>query len=124
MLKKIVGEDKTLNSKSKVNFSHLPPCQDSLSHHIQWVNYKVACYRWAAELIFWRPKPYDDGQGWEKKEGWILELVWFPSLIYLLAAGISDDNEGEEDDVEIQFDDWWWDGWSVKQGALMTFAFN
>ena len=40
--------------------------------------------------IFWRPKPYDQ---WTNSA---------PSLIDLLAAGVvSDDDEGEEDEVEI-----------------------
>lgn len=108
MLKKIVVEDETLSSKSRVDFACLPPGQDSLIPHIQRLNYRVACYKRAAEPIFRRPKPYDEGQGWEKKEGGILEPVWScgpilpPSLIDLMAAGvISDDDERKEDEVEI-----------------------
>ncbi|KAL7397163.1 hypothetical protein ABVT39_017800 [Epinephelus coioides] len=74
-------------------------------------------YSVAAEPIFWRPKPYDEGQGLEKKEGGILEPVWScgpilpPSLIDLLAAGvISDDDEREVDEVdtddETDYDDY------------------
>ena len=49
MLKKIVGEEKTPSSKSRVDFARLPPCQDSLIPHIQWVNYRVAFYKRADE---------------------------------------------------------------------------
>ncbi len=41
MPKKIVGEDETLSSKSRVDFACLLPCQDSLIPHIQQVNYRV-----------------------------------------------------------------------------------
>ena len=92
---------------SGVHFARLPPCQDSLIPHIQWVNYRVVCYKRAAEPVFWRPKPYDGDLGWEKSEGGILEPVWScgpilpPSCIDLLAAGVVGDDEGEEDEVEI-----------------------
>lgn len=72
MLKKIVGEDETLSSKSRVDFARLPPCQDSLIPHIQRVNYRVACYKRAAEPIFWRPKPYNEGQGRQREGFWSL----------------------------------------------------
>ncbi len=71
------------------------------------MNYQVACYKRAAEQIFWRPKPFDECQGWKKTKGRVLEPAWScgpilpPSLIDLLADGvISDDDEGEKDEVE------------------------
>ena len=43
MLKKMVGEEDTLNIKSMVDLARVPPCKDSLIPHIQRVNYRVAC---------------------------------------------------------------------------------
>ena len=75
----------------------------------------LACYKSAAVPIFWRPKPCDVGQGWEKTEQGVLEPVWTcgpilpPSLIDLLDTGDSEsdqnDDEEAEDDVEIDYDD-------------------
>ena len=96
--------------------ARLPPCQDALITHIQWMNYRVACYKRAVEPIFWRPKPYDEGQGWQRTEGGILESVWsclpilHQFLIDLLADGVisdaddDDDDKKEEDDMEF-YDD-------------------
>ena len=41
MLRKTVGEEDKLSSKSKVGFSCLPPCKDSLNPHIDRVNYRL-----------------------------------------------------------------------------------
>ena len=41
MLKKMIGDKERLNSKSKVEFSHLPHCRHSLITHIDQVNYRV-----------------------------------------------------------------------------------
>ena len=75
------------------------------------MNYRVTCYKRAAEPIFWRPKSYDDGQGWQKTEGGILEPVWscgpiLPlSLIDLLAAGVISDDVREEEEFDDEMDD-------------------
>ena len=45
LLKKMVGEDNTLNSKSKVDMVCLPPFQDSLIPHMQWVNHHAEPYQ-------------------------------------------------------------------------------
>ena len=112
MLKKIAGEDEELTTKSKVDLSRLPPCKDSLVPHIVRVSYRLANYKQAHQAIFWRPKPYDPGQGWEKTEEGILEPVWScgpvlpPSLVYLLektaeeAADVGEQEEGQEIDYE------------------------
>lgn len=108
LLKKMVGEDNTLNSKSKVDMVRLPPCQDSLIPHIQRVNHRVACYRHAAEPFFERPKPYDEGQGWLKREKGVIEPVWSigpilpPSLIDLLDTDDTENhyNQQEYEDAE------------------------
>lgn len=44
MLRKMVGENKELATKSKVDISGLPPCRDSLVPHIARVNYHLAYY--------------------------------------------------------------------------------
>ena len=112
MLRKMVGEDEALSSRSRVDFARMPPCQDALIPHIQRVNYRVASYKRAAEPIFWRPKPYDEGQGWQKTEGGIVEPISScgpilpQSLIDLLAAGANGDGDGDErEEDEVEFDD-------------------
>ena len=45
MLKKMVGEDARLTSKSKVDLSRLPRCRDNLVPHIQRVNHRLAYYK-------------------------------------------------------------------------------
>ena len=63
--------------------------------------------------MFWRPKPYDTGQGWKKTEQGILEPVWSigpivpPSLIDLLEKMDCEDEQGKEQeaDLEIDYDD-------------------
>ena len=112
MLKKMVGENEVLTTKSKVDLSQLHPCRDSLVPHIGRVNYRLANYKRAHEAIFWRPKPYDPGHGWEKTEEGILEPVWSngpvlaPSLVDLLQKTVEEAEDGEEDDeLEIDFEE-------------------
>ena len=118
LLRKMVGEDNTLNSKSRVDMVRLPPCQDSLIPHIQCVNHRVACYKRAAEPSFDCPKPYEGSQGWQKTEEGVIEPVWSigpifpPSLLDLLdtvRTGNDNDQLGEDteqdlEDVEIDED--------------------
>lgn len=124
MLKKIVGEEETLSIKLRVDFSRLPPCQDSLfptfsRWTIEWpVTSGLSLPSGGVEPTFWWSKPYDEVSG-GRRDGGILEPVWScepilpPSLIDLFAAGvICDDDEGEEDEVEIDDemdndDDYW-----------------
>lgn len=116
MLRKMVGADKVLDSKSKVDLERLPPPKVCLIPHVQRANYRVACYKRADEAIIESPKPYDPGMGWEKTgEEEVLEPVWTvgpilpPSLVEVLAqraeseeqaAGSNNNNNlsvGEED---------------------------
>ena len=96
MLKKMVGENEVLTSKSEVDLSRLPHCRDSLVPHIGRVNYRLANYKRAHKSIFWCPNPYDPGQGWEKTEEGILEPVWVgwtvlpPSLVDLLQKTVEE----------------------------------
>ena len=66
MLKEIIGDDEALHLKSRVDFSRLPPCKDSLIPHIYRVNRRIALYKRASNAIFESPKPFDLCQGWEK----------------------------------------------------------
>jgi hypothetical protein len=110
MLKKMVGEDELLTTKSKVDLSHLPPCRDNLIPHISRVNHRLANYKRADNNIFWRPNPYDPGQGWEKTDEGILEPVWscgpiLPhSLVDLLEKAIEEVEETDEQDQEEEID--------------------
>ena len=92
MLRKMVGADEVLSLHSKVDLERLPPPEVCLIPHVQRCNYRVACYKRADQPIFERPKPYDQGMGWEKtvNKG-ELEPIWSvgpilpPSLIEILA---------------------------------------
>ena len=61
--------------------------------------------------IFWRPNPYDPGQGWEKTEEGILEPVWSsgpvlpPSHIDLLQEAVQEAEVGEDDGQEVDFEE-------------------
>ena len=68
MLKKMVGEDDSLNQKSKIDLSRIPPCQDSFIPHCQRANHRLGRYKRADDAIIEYPKPYEPGQGWDKKE--------------------------------------------------------
>ena len=62
MLKKLVGEDQSLNLKSAVDLSKLPPCFDNLLPHIHRTNYRLAMYKRADQPIVEAPKPFDEKQ--------------------------------------------------------------
>lgn len=112
LLRKMVGEDEHLTSKSKVDLARLPPCHSALKPHIQRVNHRVALYKRANEGILERPKPYDDEQGWMRTDDGVLEPVWscspiLPmSLVDLLDAGDreEEEEEEEEEEQEVEFD--------------------
>ena len=116
LLKKMVGEDHSLNSKSKVDLVRLPPCQDSLIPHIQRVNHRVACYKRAVDSLWECPRPYDEGQGWQKTEDGMLEPIWSigpilpESLIDLLdddgnQADCNQDTDVEDVDIELEYNE-------------------
>jgi len=100
MLRKMVGDDEKLTTKSKVDLAHLPPCQDSLIPHIQRVNYRVACYKRAHQPTYQRPKPYDVGYGWEKSPSGLVEPLWSCGLI--LPASLTDVLERLDIDEEVE----------------------
>ncbi|XP_074605770.1 uncharacterized protein LOC141858830 [Acropora palmata] len=107
MLNKMVGEDARLTAKTKVDLSRLPPCRDSLVPHIQIVNHRLAC-----QAIFWRPKPHEPGQGWQKNESGSLEPIWSsspilpPSLVDLIEPSSEEESDAEEEtDQELDLSD-------------------
>ena len=61
MLRKMVGEDNKLTSKSKVDLARLPPYQAALYLHNQRVNDRAAIYRQANEAIMEKTTPYEEG---------------------------------------------------------------
>lgn len=102
MLRKMVGADKVLDSKSKVDLERLPHPKVCLIPHVQRANFRVACYKRADQPIFERPKPYDQGMGWEKMvdEG-VLEPVWTvgPILPSSLVEVLAQKAESEEQEA-------------------------
>ena len=124
MLKKMVGADQVLDSKSKVDLERLPPPKVCLTSHVHCANFRVACYKRADQPIFERPNPYDECMGWEKTmdEG-LLEPVWTigpilpPSLVEVLAQKTeekqealwkeadSSNNNVDEEDGEYQYEE-------------------
>ena len=104
MLQKMVGEDEALSMKSKVDFAHLPPCQDSTIPHFQCVNHCVATFKRALEPIPELPKCYEPEQGWIKEEDSI-EPIWSMGPILprtLIDVMISEDVDFDEtNDIDI-----------------------
>lgn len=112
MLKKMVGEDEELTTKSKVDLARLPPCKDNLVPHIYRVNHRLATYKRADQGIFWCPKPHEPEQGWEKTEEGTLEPIWSlgpilpPTLIDLIDRAVEEVlNLEEEETLEIDYDE-------------------
>ena len=106
-LRKIVGDDKKLTSKSKIDLARLPPCHSALKPHLQRLNHRVALYKRSDESILEKSKPYDDdGQGWIRTENGVMEPVWscdaaLPnSLVNLLGIGDREEEEEEEENED------------------------
>ncbi len=100
MLRKMVGDDEKLTTKSKVDLAQIPPCQDSLIPHVQLVNYRVACYKRTHLPTYQRPQPYDIGYVWEKSAAGIVEPLWSCGLI--LPASLTDVLEKLDCDEEVE----------------------
>ena len=117
MLQKMVGEDEKLTYKSKVDLARLPPYRNSLIQHIHRANHRLTGHRRANETTFDRPKPYQSGQGWQKTEAGVLELLWstcpiLPTkMIDFVAANYVKDHTGiidiedEEYAIDIEMED-------------------
>lgn len=110
MLRKMVGEDEKLITKSKTDLARLPPCRNNLIPHIGWVNYRLANYKRANQPQFDKPKPHDDGQGWMLTEEGVLEPLWscgpiLPSSLIDLIEEVFEEEDGEEEDnLGIDYD--------------------
>ena len=78
MIKKMVGDDLTLTSKSKMDLARLPPCLNNLLPHIKAyiVNHRLAFYKQADEPFMEAPNPFDCKQGWLKNQNNVLEPSW------------------------------------------------
>ena len=113
MLKQKIGDDETLNLKSRVDLSRLPSCKNSLIPHIYRVNHRIAHYKRASNAIFESPKPFNLCQGWEKSEDNNLKPIWscgpiLPSaLIDVIAKTIKEVEQDEhQEESEIDYDDY------------------
>ena len=110
MIRKMVGENETLTTKSRVDLSRLPPSRDNLIPHIGRVNYRLGIYKRADSPNFWCPKSNDPSQGWEKNEKGILEPVWScspvlpPSHIDLIKTTTDEIEQREEIGQEHEAD--------------------
>ena len=100
MLKKMVGEGKTIQSASKVDLARLPPCRRSLIPHIRRVNFRAA--QWKNSHVTMLDIPPAIEHGWAQS-GEFLEPVWSEgpvlpsSLEDILAGSPGDDSSSDED---------------------------
>ena len=106
LLRKMVGEDEKLTSRSKVDLARRPPCQSALKPHIQRVNHRAALYKRGNGAILEKPNPYDDDQGWVNTHEGVLEPMWSfgpimpTSLVDLLVTCDREVVEEEEEERE------------------------
>ena len=111
MIKKMVGDDATLTTKSKVDLSRLPPCRNSLLPHLWRVNHRLVLYKRANLPIFEHIQPYDEEQGWEKNSANVLEPIWCcgpvlpPSLADFLHHAEEDLTNSQADIIEFNEDE-------------------
>jgi len=103
LLRKMVGDDKKLTSKSKVDLARLPPCAAALKPHNQRVNHHVSLYKHAHESIVEKPQPHEEGQGRKKNDDDLLEPIWScepilpSSLVDILESGSLGEDEIDEE---------------------------
>jgi len=69
-------------------------------------------HRLARQAIFWRRKPHEPEQGWQKNESGSLEPIWSssptlsPSLVDLIEPSSEEESDVEEEtDQELDFSD-------------------
>ena len=112
MLKKMVGVDAQLLSKSKVDVARLPPARDNLIPHIWCVNHRLATYKRADQAIVELPKPHEDEQGLEKTSDESLVPLWScgpilpPSLVDLIPDTAQElDDTADDDEQDIDYDE-------------------
>ena len=106
-LKKMVGKNKSLNQYSKVDFTILPPCKDSLLPHVQRVNYSLGCYKKANIQTFESPMSYEKNQGWVLGENNNIEPLSMrgsilpQSVADLLEANKLEEHSDHDEDIEL-----------------------
>lgn len=110
LLRKVVGEDEHLTSKSKVDLSRLRPCYSAFVPHLQRVNHRVALFKRAHVSILEKPEPFEVGQGWTKTEEGTLEPIWssgpiLPASLVDLLDSTNPDEEQSDDNEDGYFDD-------------------
>ena len=111
LLRKMIGENDKLTSKSKVDLARLPPCHSALKQHVHRVNHRMCLYKRADIPILEKPQPYDPGQGWMKTDEGVLEPLWSSapvlpeSLVDLPGTVESEEDQLEEDDDEFDIDE-------------------
>uniref|UniRef100_UPI00358F49B5 uncharacterized protein n=1 Tax=Myxine glutinosa TaxID=7769 RepID=UPI00358F49B5 len=107
MLRKMVGDEDKLTSKSKVDFSQLPPCKDSPIRILTESTTVSVNEKRSHVAIYDCPLP-QDGHSWIKDDG-PLEPLWSrgpvlpPSMVDILEKG---DTVDEKDDEEDEVDDY------------------
>ena len=107
MLKKVIKEDKSQNQHSKVDFTILPPCKDSLLPHVQRVNYSLGCYKKANIQTFESPMSYEKNQGWVLGENNNIEPLWMrgsilpQSVVDLLEANKLEERGDHDEEIEL-----------------------
>ena len=116
-IRKMVGDDEKLTSKSKVDLGRLPPCYSALKPYVQRVNHGVALYKRAHQAIVEKPRPYEEDQGWLRNDSNnMLEPIWScggilpTALLDILETTANEDNgdddeTGEDDDYVFDSDD-------------------
>ena len=115
MLRRMVGEDERLTSKSRIDLGRLPPCYSTLKPPIQRVNHRVALYKRAAQAIIEKPKAFEQDQGWTVTDDGILEPNWScgkvlpAALVDILVSTVDENNDDEEEEGEEEFDDEYFD---------------
>ena len=93
MIKKMVGGDLTLTSKSKIDLARLPPCFKNFVFYIYRVNHRLAFYKRADEPFNEAPSPYDGKQGRLKNRNNLLKPIWqvgpfLPSALVDIVASV------------------------------------
>ena len=107
MVQKMVGEDVELTTGWQL--SKLPPDRDSLTQHIKRTNYRVATYKLAKELIFWKLDAFE-GHGWIRNDKDMLEPLWstgpiLPQTLIDLVQPTEEELEEAEDIMEYDLDE-------------------
>ena len=104
LLRNMVGENGKLTSKSMVDLARLPPCRSAFRPHVERVNHHLCLYKRANVAILEKPNPSDQGQGWVRNDGGVLEPLWShePVLPVSLVDILDSINQEEGDEEESE----------------------